>query len=372
MKTSLLDIAHPHPKYNFRPYWSDSYGMLKHLIMNLRAEEQSLREKSVTSGVDENGAPFITFESEEVLSRLQKLHAEIRYMERLIRFRRFWRPRDWFYSLQTKCSTIWDKMQRHIKQRRENRIARMNNDKRIAYYRKRVQIIEKKIIAIYDKYSGLNNDCSFIPAGIIGGDKELKEKLEPLLHERTTILDAMFQATPEELKRLTELNDQLRRHVEFMKEQLTDFYRANAAYSRGKDLDEWIEANLEAYPLLTESYPGDDFYGSDFDKILGIEYELMDEGLSTCEWLRIYPDDNPDYDADNLIIDGYDRYQGDDDWTEYWRKCDALRDIKFCHALHHMSDHQNLPLVDILHKTAYSIELKHDITISKEQFLSVN
>ena len=87
--------------------------------------------------------------------------------------------------------------------------------------------------------------------------------------------------------------------------------------------------------------------------------------MEACDQFRIYPDENPNYDADNLVIDGYERYTDADDWKEYWNCIAALHDIKFCYALHHMFDHQNLPLVDILHKTSYCIDIKHEITISK-------
>ena len=367
MQKSLLDIAHPHPKYNFRPYWLDSYGMLQCLLSNLRRKEQMFRSENITSGTDENGNPYVTFASEQVLVDFHKLTAEIQYLERLIRFRRYWRPRDWFHRITESFIAIFEKIGSRINRRKAQRIANMTEEKRIAYYRKRIRTLEKKIISIYDRARGYDNDCSFIPAHYLGDDRELKEQLEPLLRERRFILDTIFQATPEEVKRLEYINNRLRQYVEYMKNQLTEYYRTNAPFFKGKDLDEWIEASLTAYPLLHESYPGDDFYGSDFNKILDIEYELMSgDSMEACDQLRIYPDENPNYDADNLVIDGYDRYTDFDDWKEYWEHVEALRDIKFCYALHHMFDHQDLPLVDILHKTSFCIDIRHEITIGKD------
>ena len=112
---------------------------------------------------------------------------------------------------------------------------------------------------------------------------------------------------------------------------------------------------------------GADYYGSDFDKIIEIEYELLsDDSLEPVASLRIYPSENLSCDPEHLKIDCIEMYQDDDDWTEYWTRVPAFRDIKFCHSLHHMSDHQGLPLVDILHKTSFSIDIKHTITIGKE------
>ena len=159
-----------------------------------------------------------------------------------------------------------------------------------------------------------------------------------------------------------------RQHVRNMQLQLTALYKADVEYSRGKDLDEMYEAELFAYPLLTETFDGADYYGSDFDKILEIEYELLsDNGLEPVASLRIYPSENTSYDPDHLKIDNLDLFQDDDDWTEYWTRVPALHNIRFCHSLHHMSDHQNLPLVDILHKTSFSIDIKHTLTIDNDK-----
>ena len=373
MQKSLLDIAHPHPKYNFRPYWRDSYGMLPVLLSSLQRKVEVLRSENITSGTDEKGNHYVTFASEQVLVDFQKLNVEIRYLERLVRIRRFWHPRDWFQSIWNSIISVSDKIQRRIERRKSKRIANMTEEKRLAYYRKRIQTLEKKIISIYDKERGYDNDCSFVPASCLGDDHELKERLEPLLRERRFILDTIFQATPEEVKRLTEINNRLRQYIEYMKDQLTEYYRANAPFFKGRDLDEWIEASITAYPLLHESYPGDDFYGSNFNKILDIEYEFLSgDSMEACDQLRIYPDENPNYDADHLVIDGYERYTDFEDWKEYWDHVEAFRDIKFCYALHHMFDHQELPLVDILHKTSFCIDIKHEISLSKENIQSLS
>lgn len=196
--------------------------------------------------------------------------------------------------------------------------------------------------------------------------KRLHPDWNPDLSERSYILDQMFRATPAEVARLNDINESLRQHVRNMERQLTALYKADVDYSRGKDLDEMYEAELFAYPLLTETFDGADYYGSDFDKILEIEYELLsDNGLEPVASLRIYPSENTSCDPDHLKIDNLDLFQDDDDWTEYWTRVPALHNIRFCHSLHHMSDHQNLPLVDILHKTSFSIDIKHTITLDK-------
>jgi hypothetical protein len=368
MEKSLLDIVHPRPKYNFSAYRKDSYHSLLFILDRVREKAQQLCEKSVTSGNDEKGCPFVTFKSEEVIADIQRYDSEIKYLERLIRIRRFWRPRDWFEVICKEFDYLQERLSNHRDMRLRKRIVAMTPEKRTRYYRKRVQSLEKKIIALYATYAPeIFSDCSFVTAHALITPEELRKQLQPLLSERGYILDQMFRATAAEVARLNDINEILRQHVRNMQLQLTALYKADVEYSRGKDLDEMYEAELFAYPLLTETFDGADYYGSDFDKILEIEYELLsDNGLEPVASLRIYPSENTSCDPEHLKIDNLDLFQDDDDWTEYWTRVPALHNIRFCHSLHHMSDHQNLPLVDILHKTSFSIDIKHTITIGKE------
>lgn len=368
MRKSLLDIVHPRPKYNFRAYRKESYHLLQFLLDRVREKAQQLCEESVTSGENEKGCPFVTFQSEEVIADIQRYDSEIKYLERLIRIRRFWRPRDWFNAICKEFDYLQERLSNHRDMRLRKRIVAMTPEKRTRYYRKRVQTLEKKIIAIYATYAPeISSDCTFVSAHTLITPEKLREQLEPLLSERSYILDQMFRATPAEVARLNDINESLRQHVRNMQQQLTAFYKADVDYYRGKDLDEMYEAELRAYPLLTETFEGADYYGSNFDKILEIEYMLLsDDSLEPVASLRIYPSENLSCDPEKLKIDCIEMYQDDDDWTEYWTRVPAFHDIKFCHSLHHMSDHQNLPLVDILHKTSFSIDIKHTITIGKE------
>lgn len=365
MSKSLLDIVHPRPKYNFSTYRKESYQLLQFLLDRVREKAQQLCEESVTSGQDEKGCPFVTFQSEEVIADIQRYDAEIKYLERLIRIRRFWRPRDWFNTICKEFDYLQERLSNRQDRRQRKRIEAMSPEKRIRYYRKRIQSLEKNIISIYATYAPeITSDCTFVTAHALITSEELREQLEPLFSERCYILDQMFCATPAEVARLNDINESLRQHVRNMQQQLTALYKADVDYSRGKDLDEMYEAELFAYPLFTKTFEGADYYGSDFDKILEIEYELLsDNGLEPVASLRIYPSENPSCEPNHLKIDGLDLFPDDDDWTEYWTRVPALHNIRFCHSLHHMSDHQNLPLVDILHKTSFSIEIKHEINI---------
>ena len=99
MKKSLLDIISPKQQYDFSSYKSESYEMLKQLLNTVCEQEQTLRETSISSGINEEGNPFICFDSAEPITQLQKYNAEIKYLKHLIRIRRIWHPRDWYFCM---------------------------------------------------------------------------------------------------------------------------------------------------------------------------------------------------------------------------------------------------------------------------------
>ena len=146
MKKSLLDIVHPRPKYNFSAYRKESYKHLQFLLDRVREKAQHLCEESVTSGEDEKGCPFVTFQSKEVIADIQRYDSEIKYLERLIRVRRFWRPRDWFYAICKEFDYLHERLSDRRDTRQRKRTEAMSPEKRTRYYRKRIQSLEKNII----------------------------------------------------------------------------------------------------------------------------------------------------------------------------------------------------------------------------------
>lgn len=78
MEKSLLDIVQPRQKYKFSAYRKESYKHLQFLLDRVREKAQHLCEESVTSGEDEKGCPFVTFQSEEVIADIQQYDSEIK------------------------------------------------------------------------------------------------------------------------------------------------------------------------------------------------------------------------------------------------------------------------------------------------------
>ena len=45
-----------------------------------------------------------------------------------------------------------------------------------------------------------------------------------------------------------------------------------------------------------------------------------------------------------------------------WRRIPEIEHIKVCHTIHHMFDHQDLPIVDILHICNFRTEIVHKVS----------
>ena len=52
-----------------------------------------------------------------------------------------------------------------------------------------------------------------------------------------------------------------------------------------------------------------------------------------------------------------------DDWKEgRWSRIPEFAHIKVCYAMHHMFDHQDLPIVDILHICNFRTEIVRNLS----------
>ena len=109
----------------------------------------------------------------------------------------------------------------------------------------------------------------------------------------------------------------------------------------------------------SKSYEGDEVYGSDFESMIDIKYKSNDTiGIKeSAEFLK-YPmkTDKPSMSDEELGLSMKDMYE--DDWKEgHWRRIPEIEHIKVCHTIHHMFNHQDLPIVDILHICNFRTEI---------------
>ena len=184
---------------------------------------------------------------------------------------------------------------------------------------------------------------------------------QDLFLKRNYLLDQMFLATPTEVARLEDINQCLRELTKQLEDKISTLYRRDLSYGYEQDWSDEYEGYL-VWQSDCNAYEGDDIYGSDIQRMLSIQQGIYNDRdcLGACVHIfkRPKPTDNPSMSDKELeVINKLD--DEIDDWKEgRWSRIPAFAHIKVCYAMHHMFDHQNLSIVDILHLCEYRLELE--------------
>lgn len=239
----------------------------------------------------------------------------------------------------------------------------MPKDKQWQWRKKQVCRVEKQIIHIVGKG---DSDCTFGTALEIEDlSKRKRTKLFALLLKRNYLLDQLFLATPTEVARLEEINQQLRELTKQLEDKLSTLYRRDLSYGYEQDWSDEYDGYL-VWQSDCNAYEGDDIYGSDIQRMLSIQQEIYNDRdcLGACVHLfkRPNPTDEPSMSDKKLeVINKLD--DEIDDWKEgIWSRIPEFAHIKVCYAMHHMFDHQNLSIVDILHICNFRTEIVRNLS----------
>ena len=346
-------------KYNFNAYRKESLRSLqssKHWI------EKEIQRVSDTCDIHwklgGNQSWSITIPCEEYDDWV-KWHAEIQYLNRLIRFRRIWDPRGWWKNASEWISIQCGDFACWCKRCQERRVEKMPKDKQWQWRKKQIQRIEKQIIQIVGKD---DSDCTLHTALEIEDlSRSKREKLQDLFLKRNYLLDQMFLATPTEVARLEDINQSLRELTKQLEDKISTLYRRDLSCGYEQDWSDEYEGYL-VWQSDCKAYEGDDIYGSDIQRMLSIQQGIYNDRdcLGACVHIfkRPNPIDNPSMSDKKLeVINKLD--DEIDDWKEgRWSRIPEFAHIKVCYAMHHMFDHQNLSIVDILHLCEYRLELE--------------
>lgn len=103
------------------------------------------------------------------------------------------------------------------------------------------------------------------------------EDMNRLLRKREMILNKMFRATPEEMKRFEFVNDCLYRKTKLMYDRTADLYRTILQYGRKSELDDDYEVEGTMICCIEDNedvliQPDDKYYGSDFAYMMQLVY----------------------------------------------------------------------------------------------------
>ena len=199
----------------------------------------------------------------------------------------------------------------------------------IPFYKERVKEIENEILAIANNapYADLSEDKAAY--------------LLTLLNDRKGFLDAMFVVTPEEFARVNEVNERLRNQVAEAHE------KAQRAFF-GKEFT--VEATLKFVSKSDGAMierPNDDYYGSDFTKIMRVVDMLNEQGFIRPDFVDY--DDCSNLGKELGTLDDITTYE---DWQP---GAEAFKGLNICLALHSFNAYQPYSLADILRMNKFCV-----------------
>ena len=212
----------------------------------------------------------------------------------------------------------------------------------IPFYKERVKEIENEILAIANNapYADLSEDKAAY--------------LLTLLNDRKGFLDAMFVVTPEEFARMNEVNERLRELTHELHHQVTDAHEKAKRAFLGKEFT--VEATLKFVSKSDGAMiecPNDDYYGSDFTKIMRVVDMLNEQGFIRPDFVDY--DDCSNLGKELGTLDDITTYE---DWQP---GAEAFKDLNICLALHSFNVYQPYSLADILRMNNFDIT----VTIKK-------
>lgn len=214
----------------------------------------------------------------------------------------------------------------------------------IPFYKERVKEIENDILAIANNapYADLSEDKAAY--------------LLTLLNDRKGFLDAMFVVTPEEFARVNEVNERLHELSHELRNQVAEAHEKAKRVFLGKEFT--VEATLKFVSKSDGAMierPNDDYYGSDFTKIMRVVDMLNEQGFIHPDYVDF--DDSASLDKELGTLDDITTYE---DWQP---GAEAFKDLNICHALHSFNAYQPYSLADILRMNKFCV------TVSVKQIL---
>ena len=216
----------------------------------------------------------------------------------------------------------------------------------IPFYKERVKEIENEILAI------ANN----VPYADLSEDKAAY--LLTLLNDRKGFLDAMFVVAPEEFARMNEVNERLRELTHELHHQVADAREKAKRAFLGKEFT--VEATLKFVSTSDGAMivrPNDDYYGSDFAKIVRVVDMLNGQGFIHPDYVDF--DDSTSLDKELGTLDDITTYE---DWQP---GAEAFKDLNICLALHSFNAYHPYSIPDILRMNNF------DITVTVKKVMTM-
>ena len=231
-------------------------------------------------------------------------------------------------------------------------------NKEYTHLREQVQKIEEKILAITGRNVEFNIEWT--------RSQRKCEQVEKLIWKRKYLLDEMFVATTEEVKRMEQLNNRLLDLTHKMLSRTEALYRnlMTATYDPEFDDDVEVEGSLR-FSLNGQSsvlpMVNDDYYGSNFYEILCVIdwlYTCNHLGTEEIECINIsLADYSTEMSSEELGFND-DLNNGSSWYMPSLPSADKLNHLCICHAIHTLSYHKPYSIPDILRMNDFCVEVK--------------
>ena len=210
------------------------------------------------------------------------------------------------------------------------------------FHKERVEKIECEILA-------LTNDGT---ARCVSDDKGAY--LVKLIEDRKNALDALFQATPNEVMRMDNLNDQLKAITRQMHERVAIANEDAAKIFVDGNFE--VEGRLNYNPNAAGAIiqlENDDYFGSDFVKIHQVIDVLFDQGY--------LPIKCADFVRASDLVNNFDDGNWETAYEDWQPQADKFKYINICFAIHSLNAYHPYSIPDILRMNNFDIT----VTIKK-------
>ena len=245
----------------------------------------------------------------------------------------------------------------------------MKNEK-YTRLKEQVQKVEEKILAI----SGENVEYNMAWTR----SQRKCEQVEHLIWKRKHLLDKMFIATHEEIKRMEQVNNRLYDLTQKMYARTEALYRkmVTTTYDPESDDDVEVEGSLK-YTVNGQCsvlpMENDDYYGSDFYRMLTVidwlyTCDVLDlEEIEQCRCFLHPLDYRREMNSEELGLTD-DLNDGTTWYESVQPAADKLSHLCICHAIHDLSDHKPYSIPDILRMNDFWIEVtaKHQHIVEQD------
>ncbi len=190
------------------------------------------------------------------------------------------------------------------------------------------------------------------------------EKIQDLVGTRSLILNRMFQATSQEIKRFEAVNELLNSLTKKMYHRMANLYRTliNSPKDESFD-DDYVVSGTLKYVYNDEDsiliLPEDGYYGSDFAYMIELIYYLLEDyngGVPEIEECSCNYSPKHTSDMTDEQLQCVDVWDDGVTWAEGHLRRAELEHIALCHAVHDICTYKPYSIPDLLRLNDFWVE----------------